>query len=97
MEGLTAGEEERRAGGEMQEGQKEVTEMVKVSSALNSFELKLFKEEPPLVRMSVFLRSCLYSMCVVCTNYSFLPLYTRCHTNLCIVLTCVHLSSIESG
>ena len=48
MEGLTAGEEERK--GEREGGETEVTEMVKVSSSLNYFELKLFKDEPPLVR-----------------------------------------------
>ena len=48
MEGLTAGEEERR--GERKGREKKVTDMVKVSSSLNFFELKLFKDEPPLVR-----------------------------------------------
>ena len=48
MEGLTAGEEERR--GERKGRDKKVTDMVKVSSSLNFFELKLFKDEPPLVR-----------------------------------------------
>ena len=48
MEGLTAGEEERR--GEREGREKEVTDMVKVSSSLNFFELRLFKDEPPLVR-----------------------------------------------
>ena len=47
MEGLTAGEEERR--GEREGREKEVTDMVKVSSSLNFFELRLFKDEPPLV------------------------------------------------
>ena len=48
MEGLTASEEERR--GKREGGETEVTDMVKVSSSLNFFELKLFKDEPPLVR-----------------------------------------------
>ena len=51
MEGLTAGEEgegngvTEGTGGEVAE----VTEMVKVVSSLSCFELKLFKDEPPLV------------------------------------------------
>ena len=49
MEGLTAGEEERRAAQKQAADKTEATEMVKVSSSLNFFELKLFKDEPPLV------------------------------------------------
>lgn len=50
LEGLTAeGEEEEEE--EVKEG--EVTEMVKVASSLNAFELKLFKEEPSLVSVEV--------------------------------------------
>ena len=51
MEGLTA--EEEGEGNGVTEGtggeEAEVTEMVKVVSSLSCFELKLFKDEPPLV------------------------------------------------
>ena len=56
MEGLTAGEEGE---GEEKGGEEgEVTEMVKVESSLNFFELKLFREEPPLVSVNLQIYIC---------------------------------------
>lgn len=59
MEGLTAGEEEGRREREGEE--KGVTDMVKVSSSLNFFELRLFKDEPPLVSIEKFTKQYIYS------------------------------------
>ena len=48
MEGLTTQEKEKEKE-ENRDEVVEVTEMVKVTSTLDLFEVKLFKEEPPLV------------------------------------------------
>ena len=60
MEGLTAGEEEGRREREGEE--KGVTDMVKVSSSLNFFELRLFKDEPPLVSIEKIYRAIYYTI-----------------------------------
>ena len=67
MEGLmTADEEESKTEGKMREEEEQeeegkelekVTDMVKVTSSLNYFELKLFKEEPTLVSNNHFIAS----------------------------------------
>ena len=70
MEGLKAEEQEEEGRKEEEGGEEEVTEMVKVISSLNSFELKLFKEEPSLVSAQVA-QSVRMCMCVriLCTSH----------------------------